>query len=104
MNKKLLLVLVIGVIMTLPIGQSGTPDYGRSLASNPTIQSYEPGEDTTRLLMGGGANSRSGRWLWATGFESGEAEFYSTSGLTIDSTLSHQGAKSAKITKYSVTR
>lgn len=88
--------------MTLPSGQSGTPDYGRSLSSNPTIQSYEAGEDATRLLMGGGANSRSGRWLWATGFESSLAEFIGSLDVTLDSATAYQGAKSAKLPTIAV--
>lgn len=102
MNKKLFLWLVIGVIMVAPIGSTGTPDYGKSLSSNPTVQSYEPGEDTTRLLMGGGSNARSGRWIWATGFESGLAEvdpFAAAGGTlpTIDTTKAYMGKQSLKI-------
>jgi hypothetical protein len=97
MKKIIFLLLIGGIIMVAPIGSSGTPDYGKSLSSNPTIQSYEPGEDTTRLLMGGGANSRSGRWLWATGFESGLAEIVDVSGVTIDNDIAYMGAKSLKL-------
>ncbi len=50
----------------------GTPDDGQSLSSSLATQTFDPGEDTNRLLMAGGANSRSGRWLWASGFESDE--------------------------------
>lgn len=60
--------------MTLP-SYGDTPDYNKTLSSSPTLQSFDTGEDTTRLLMGGGSMSRSGRWIWATGFESGTAEF-----------------------------
>jgi len=48
---------------------TGSPDFNANNTTNPTSPSYDSGEDTTRLLMGGGANSRAGRWLWATGFE-----------------------------------
>lgn len=104
MNKKLLFVLVIGVIMTLPIGSTGTPDYGKSLASNPTVQSYDSGEDTTRLLMGGGANSRGGRWIWATGFESGLAEMgVSFSGVNVAPSISTANAYMGKQSLFMTT-
>jgi len=48
---------------------TGTPDFNANLATNPTSPSYDPGEETTRLLMGGGSTSRAGRWVFATGFE-----------------------------------
>ncbi len=57
----------------------GSPDFNANLSTNPTSPSYDTGEDTTRLLMGGGSQARSGRWLWATGFEEGETPYLNTS-------------------------
>jgi len=53
---------------------TGQPDFLAQPASNPTSQTFAAGEDTTRINMGGGSNSQSGRWIWATGFESGLTE------------------------------
>ena len=53
----------------------GSPDFGANPNTNPTAPSFDTGEDTTRLLMGGGSNARSGRWLFATGFEEGSTPY-----------------------------
>lgn len=62
--------------MTLP-NTTGFPDYGSQLQGNITAPVYDPGEQTTRLMMGGGASYRSGRIVWATGFENGlESDYF----------------------------
>lgn len=75
----------------------GTPDFGANPATNPTSPSFDPGEDTTRLLMGGGSQARSGRWIFATGFEEGSSPFFQSSSsgsggeATIKNDLTYQG-------------
>jgi len=74
---------------------TGQPDFLAQLASNPTSQTFAAGEDTTRLNMGGGSNSQSGRWLWATGFESGLGEApVSGVNVKLDTTHVFMGAQS----------
>lgn len=51
---------------------SGSQDFNAQPTATPTSNS---GETPNRVLMGGGSNSQSGRWLWASGFESGLAEW-----------------------------
>lgn len=83
----------------------GTPDYGQNLASNPTMQTWDNGEDASRLLMGGGSNSRAGRWLWASGFENGLGEFYkitSTEPVRISNNITYQGAASCQLTTSAI--
>lgn len=53
----------------------GSPDFGANPSTNPTSPSYDTGEDTTRVLMGGGSQARSGRWIFATGFEESSIPF-----------------------------
>lgn len=52
----------------------GATDYGRA------AQIADLGEVATRLLMGGGTASRTGRMVWATGFENGKLSDFSYSG------------------------
>jgi len=73
---------------------TGQPDFLASAASNPTSPSFDSGEDTTRILMGGGANSRAGRWLWATGFE---ADPLGSGPVNLTSIYGGSGNGSAKI-------
>ncbi len=77
----------------------GTIDGGYDVSSSPTTQVTDPGEMTNRLLMAGGANSRSGRWMWATGFESSLAEVGNLGGTftTLDKTLAYQGLQCLKM-------
>lgn len=83
---------------------TGQPDFLQSPSSNLSSPSYDNAEDATRLLMGGGAQSRGGRWVWATGFESGLAEVIATtsgtgSEVTIETGANqvYQGAQSVKL-------
>lgn len=62
----------------------GSPDFGQNPSTNPTAPSFDTGEDTTRVLMGGGSFARSGRWLYADGFESGSIAPYDWSLLSTD--------------------
>ena len=75
-----------------PIGSS---DFNQQPTAAPTSNL---GETPNRVLMGGGSNSQSGRWLWASGFESGLAEWGDRAFATIDSTIAYQGAASALLT------
>lgn len=67
----------------------GSPDFGQNPSTNPTAPSYDTGEDTTRLLMGGGSSARSGRWIFATGFEEGALPFLGLSNS--NPALGHSG-------------
>lgn len=91
------------------ITASGSPDFGKNVSTNPTSPSYDSGEDTTRLLMGGGSQARSGRWIYATGFEDGNlASIIQGSSLgftgteTLDYTKSYQGAASLRMATQAV--
>ena len=57
---------------------TGTPDFGAQPSN--VSPSFDGGEDTNHLLMGGGNISRSGRWFWATGFEGGGSADVATGG------------------------
>lgn len=73
MTRSFLILLLLDLIFNMtPIG---SPDFGQNPSTNPTAPNFDPGEDTTRLLMGGGSQSRSGRWIFATGFEEGATPF-----------------------------
>lgn len=50
---------------------TGHPDFGRNPDSNPTSPLWDPGEAANHDLLGGGSQSRAGRWYWATGWEGG---------------------------------
>lgn len=77
---------------------TGSPDFGANQSTNPTAPSFDTGEDTTRLLMGGGAFARSGRWIFATGFEDTTNSIYKWGGgATKDSSISFQGDSSLKL-------
>lgn len=83
---------------------TGTPDFNQNPSGNLASPGFDSGEETTRLLMGGGAQARGGRWIWATGFENGLAEIV-TSGpagsiaeLTTGNGEVYQGAASLKLT------
>ncbi len=54
----------------------GTPDFNQNVSTNETAPSYDNAENTTRLLMGGGSQARSGRWIFATGFEEGASPYF----------------------------
>ena len=91
------------------ITPSGSPDFGKNVSTNPTSPSYDSGEDTTRLLMGGGSQARSGRWIYATGFEDGNlasivpgSTFGYTGSETLDYVKSYQGAASLKMATQAV--
>lgn len=55
-------------------GPTGSPDFDQNPASNPTSPVYDMGEAANHELMGGGGQSRSGRWYFATGFETGASK------------------------------
>lgn len=81
---------------------TGSPDFGQNPTTNPTSPSFDSGEDATRLLMGGGSMARSGRWIYADGFESGSLNpFYLTGigsyNISIFKTNSFQGVNSLLI-------
>lgn len=48
---------------------TGGPDFGAQLTTNPAAPAFDAAEQTSRLLMGGGAANRTGKIIWATGFE-----------------------------------
>ena len=79
---------------------TGTNDFDAPAPSDPS----SPGQNNSmipgRILMGGGSNSATGRWLWATGFESGlgEIEFSNASYQTIENNWVYQGSNSFKLT------
>lgn len=75
----------------------GSPDFNQQPTAAPTSNL---GETPNRVLMGGGSNSQSGRWLWASGFESGLAEWYIAGSrfVALDSAIAYQGANSATLT------
>lgn len=79
----------------------GSPDFGQNVSTNPTSPSYDTGEDTTRLLMGGGAQARSGRWVFASGFEEEHLNQFLTLSVggtvTIDNTVCYQGNNCVKL-------
>ena len=81
----------------------GSPDFGANPATNPTSPSFDSGEDTTRLLMGGGSQARSGRWIFATGFEEGASPYLSTLAfgtggeVKIINTFTYQGVGSFQL-------
>lgn len=53
---------------------TGSPDFDQNPPSNPTSPIWDPGEAANHMLLGGGGQSRSGRWYWASGFETGSAK------------------------------
>lgn len=78
---------------------SGSQDFNAQPTATPTSNA---GEAPNRLLMGGGSNSQSGRWLWASGFESGLAEWTNASTppkaiLTTTSGFVYQGAQGLQL-------
>ncbi len=86
----------------LPNKQTGSPDYGTNQSTNPTSPSFDFGEDATRLLMGGGSLARSGRWVFADGFESSTLNPYYQQGvgtptISIFTTNSFQGVNSLSL-------
>lgn len=82
---------------------TGTTDFNQPLATDPTSPGQSSAQVAGRILMGGGANSASGRWIWASGFESGLNEWsLSSTPATLDSVNVYQGANSAKLTTTAV--
>lgn len=79
----------------------GSPDFNQQPTAAPTSNQ---GETPNRVLMGGGSNSQSGRWLWASGFESGLAEWYIAASrfVALDSSIAYQGANSATLTTQAI--
>lgn len=76
----------------------GSPDFGQNVSTNPTSPSYDSGEETTRLLMGGGAQARSGRWIYASGFEESHTnQIYKSGDVTQDTSVCYQGDKCLKL-------
>lgn len=69
-------ILATGGAPNMPRGypDGGATDYGRA------AQIADLGEVATRLLMGGGTASRTGRMVWATGFENGKLSDFSYGG------------------------
>lgn len=61
---------------------TGSPDYGAQPTDSSVSPSFDVGETTNHLLMGGGNISRSGRWFWASGFENGSITDFLVSGGT----------------------
>lgn len=53
---------------------TGKPDFLQNPPSNPTSPVFDLGEEANHNLLGGGGQSRSGRWFWASGFETGAAK------------------------------
>jgi hypothetical protein len=53
---------------------TGKPDFLQNPPSNPTSPVFDLGEEANHNLLGGGGQSRSGRWYWASGFETGSAK------------------------------
>jgi hypothetical protein len=80
---------------------TGSQDFNEQPTASPTANL---GETPSRILMGGGSNSQAGRWLWASGFESGMQEFITTSTtlLTIVNDWVFQGKNSCKVTTNAV--
>lgn len=60
---------------------TGNPDFNAQPANSVTSQTYDPGEASNHQLMGGGNSSRSGRWIWATGYETGANSDYGVTGV-----------------------
>lgn len=85
---------------------TGSPDFNQNPTGNNASPSFDNAEDTNRLLMGGGAQSRGGRWIWATGFENGLGEIISTlpGALTLEVGASavYQGAATGLLTTSAV--
>jgi hypothetical protein len=83
---------------------TGTPDFNQKPSGNLSSPGFDSSEETTRLLMGGGAQARGGRWIWATGFENGLAEIVcngaagSAGALETGDNQVYQGAASLKLT------
>jgi hypothetical protein len=80
----------------------GQPDYLVNSSSNPTAPSFDAAEDTSRLLMGGGSLARSGRWMWASGFEGGMNDLYkylsdAACSISISDEQVYQGKYSVKM-------
>lgn len=82
---------------------TGTNDFNQNLSTNPTAPLIDSGENANHLLMGGGGQSRSGRWIFATGFEEGATPFLvsnasGTGGVAaVASDQTYQGLKSFQL-------
>jgi hypothetical protein len=84
---------------------TGTNDFNAPLPTDPTSQGQGISQISRQILMGGGANSQSGRWLWASGFESGlnEWELSTASGrISLAEDWVYQGVYSCKISTQAV--
>lgn len=78
--------------------RTGTPDFNQSLVGNPTSPTFNQGEISNRVLMGGGSNSQSGYWLFASGFENGLNEWANdATGVSIENTFVYQGVNSCRL-------
>ncbi len=62
---------------------TGANDFDQNPASNPTSPLIDVGEAANHNLMGGGGQSRAGRWFWATGFETNGLAELSVIGASI---------------------
>ena len=78
---------------------TGTTDFNQPLATDPTSPGQGIAQTGNRLLMGGGSNSATGRWLFSDGFEDGLAawNFTASAYATIEKTTVYQGAQSLKM-------
>lgn len=77
---------------------TGTTDFNQPLATDPTSPGQGIAQTGNRLLMGGGSNSASGRWIWATGFEDGLADSTFITLGAISNANVYQGANALKFT------
>lgn len=77
---------------------TGTNDFNQPLQTDPTSPGQGIAQTGNRLLMGGGSNSASGRWIWASGFEDGLASLSTVNLGKIESALTFQGAAALKLT------
>lgn len=81
---------------------TGTNDFNQPIQDDPTSPGQGIAQTGNRLLMGGGSNSASGRWIFADGFEDGLAAWIAPSAASIETTTVYQGAKSCKISTMAV--
>lgn len=77
---------------------TGKPDFGASTSSSPASPITDDSEVANRLLFGFGANSSSGRWLWASGLENGVGEIELLySGAALDTLTPYMGKNCIKL-------
>lgn len=81
---------------------TGTNDFNQPLQTDPTSPGQGIAQTGNRLLMGGGSNSASGRWIWASGFEDGLASLSNVNLGTVESGVVFQGKQAIKLTTPAV--